>query len=98
MEPTVTITWDQTVQWLSDPVHAGIASGLVLVYVVGCCSIFARAGWSWALGLLMAVPGVNLAMFLLLSFGSWPARRELYRLRRLDHAVSKAERRYSRAA
>jgi len=98
MEPTVTLTWDQTAQWLSDPVHAGIAGGIALVYVLGFCSIFARAGWSWALGLLMAVPGVNLVLFLMLAFASWPARRELSQLRRLDHAVTKAERRYSRAA
>jgi type IV secretory pathway VirB2 component (pilin) len=98
MEPTVTITWDQVVQWMSDPVHAGVVGGIAFLFVAGFCSIFARAGWHWSMGLLMAVPGVNLVVFLMLAFGSWPARRELQQLRRLDHAVSKAERRYSQAA
>ncbi len=72
--------------------------GLALVYVLGFCSIFARAGFHWALGTLMLIPGVNVILFLLVSFGSWPNSRELKSLRKLETAVTEAENRHRRAA
>jgi hypothetical protein len=98
MEQQVTITWEQIAQWLSEPLHAAIVGALTLVYVVGWCAVFARTGRHFLLGLLMVVPGVNVLTFLLLAFAPWPSLDELYRLRRLDHAVALAGKRYSRAA
>jgi len=55
-----------------------VATGLMtLVY----CMIFYKAGYSWALGLLMLVPVANLIMPFILAFGAWPVLRELQMLR-----------------
>jgi type IV secretory pathway VirB2 component (pilin) len=98
MNESTSISWSQFTEWLSDPVVGGIVGGLALVYVLGFCSIFARAGFHWALGTLMLIPGVNVLLFLLVSFGSWPNSRELKSLRKLETAVTEAENRHRRAA
>jgi len=36
------------------------------------CKIFFKTGFSWALGLLMLVPIVNLVMLFVLAFAEWP--------------------------
>ncbi len=84
--------------WLHDPLVQGICGAMALLYVIASCRIFARAGFSAALGLLMLVPGVNVLLLLWLGFASWPTTSELGRLRRLDDAVSSAQQKYSRAA
>ena len=43
--------------------------------------IFAKAGYSGAMGLLMFVPIVNIVMLCVLAFGEWPIYRELNYLR-----------------
>jgi hypothetical protein len=53
---------------------------VVMVWVY--CRIFSKAGYSWALGLLMIVPIANLIMPFILAFGDWPIQRELRQLRR----------------
>ena len=98
MTENATVTWSQFTTWISDPVVGGVVGSLALIYVLGFCSIFARAGFHWALGPLMLVPGVNLVLFLLLAIASWPKNRELRSLRQLEHVVSKAEHRHRRAA
>ena len=98
MTDNVTITWAQFTEWISDPAIAGFLGGLTLIYVLGFCSIFARAGFHWALGTLMLVPGVNLVLFLLLSIASWPKSRELRSLRKLENVVTEAESRHRRVA
>ena len=45
------------------------------------CRIFSKAGYSWALGLLMLVPIANIIMPFVLAFGDWPIRKELRQLR-----------------
>ena len=45
------------------------------------CMIFHKAGYSWAMGLLMLVPIANIIMPFILAFGDWPVRRELQQLR-----------------
>ncbi len=45
------------------------------------CMIFHKAGYSWALGLLMLVPIANIVMFFVLALSDWPIRQELRRLR-----------------
>ena len=95
---TLSLTWEQVVQWLREPVHAWSVGAAVLLYVLGCCCICGRAGWSWVLGLVFALPGLNVIFFLLLAFGPWPSQGELYRLRRLDQSVAQAAKRYSKAS
>ena len=51
--------------------------GIVAVKIVICCSIFSKAGYCWALGLLMLFPLVDIIMVFILAFGDWPVRREL---------------------
>jgi len=48
--------------------------------------IFAKAGYSGALGLLMLVPVANLVMLLVLAFGTWPVHRELEHLKQFHGA------------
>jgi hypothetical protein len=45
--------------------------------------IFAKAGYSGAMGLLMFVPIVNIVMLCVLAFGEWPIYRELNYLRQM---------------
>jgi len=54
---------------------------LTIVMVWVYCRIFSKAGYSWALGLLMIVPVANLIMPFILAFGDWPIQRELRQLR-----------------
>jgi hypothetical protein len=46
-----------------------------------CCKIFAKAGYCWALGLLMLVPVADIIMAFILAFGDWPVQREVRLLR-----------------
>ena len=46
-----------------------------------CCMLFHKAGFSWALGLLILVPIANIVAILYLTFADWPVRRELRQLR-----------------
>jgi len=45
------------------------------------CKIFSKAGYSWALGLLMLVPIANIIMAFFLAFADWPVRKELRKLK-----------------
>jgi len=62
----------------------GILIGLIAVAIkiLIFCKIFSKAGYSWALGLLMLVPFVNIFMAFFLAFADWPVRRELRLLKR----------------
>ena len=50
---------------------------IVAVKILIFCKIFSRAGYSWALGLLMLVPIANIIMLFVLAFAEWPVQREL---------------------
>lgn len=50
---------------------------LTVIQIVAFCKIFSKAGFSWALGLLMLVPIANIVMFFFLAFAEWPVQREL---------------------
>ena len=41
------------------------------------CKIFSKAGYCWALGLLMLVPIANIIMPFVLAFGDWPIQKEM---------------------
>lgn len=54
-----------------------IVLAINIIYVIAFCKIFAKAGYHWALGLLMLIPIANFIMPLILGFGQWPIYREL---------------------
>jgi len=49
------------------------------------CKIFSKAGYSWALGLLMLVPvvGVIITPFIL-AFADWPIQKQLRKLKQQE--------------
>ena len=47
-----------------------------------CCKIFAKAGYCWALSLLMLVPIADIIMAFVLAFGDWPINKELRLLKK----------------
>jgi len=49
----------------------------VLIY----CKIFSKAGYSWALGLLMLVPIASIIMAFFLAFADWPIQKKLRKLK-----------------
>src|SRR6266851_3874890 len=55
----------------------------IIFAVVIYWRIFAKAGYSGALGLLMFVPIANIIMLCILAFGEWPIYRELNYLRQM---------------
>ena len=71
------------------PVFIMIFGGLVLLIsffvtiaiIWIYCRIFSKAGYCWALGLLMLIPIVNIIMLCVLGLGDWPVLRELRQLR-----------------
>jgi hypothetical protein len=50
-----------------------VAAIKVLIF----CKIFSKAGYCWALGLLMLVPIANIIAAFFLAFADWPIRKEL---------------------
>ncbi len=77
-----------------------VLSGCFLVFVIlfsllvtgltvwACCRIFAKTGFSWALGLLMLIPIANVIilfiMLFVLAFAEWPIERELQQMRQVQ--------------
>jgi hypothetical protein len=57
----------------------GILMGLIVFIILTLiyCKIFSKAGYCWALGLLMLVPIANIIMPFVLAFGDWPIQKEL---------------------
>lgn len=53
----------------------------IAIKVLIFCKVFGKAGYSWALGLLMLVPIANIIMAFFLAFADWPVRKELRRLK-----------------
>ena len=45
------------------------------------CRICSKAGYHWALGLLMLVPVANFVLPLVLAFGDWPIQKEMRKLK-----------------
>lgn len=45
------------------------------------CKIFSKAGYSWALGLLILVPIANIIMAFYIAFADWPVQKEVRQLR-----------------
>ena len=45
------------------------------------CKIFSKAGFSWALGLLILVPIANIIMAFYIAFAEWPVQKEVRQLK-----------------
>ena len=54
-----------------------LAIGLHVLYVVAFCKIFGKAGYNWALGLLMLIPIVSFFVPLYLAFAKWPIEKSV---------------------
>ena len=52
-----------------------------------CCKIFSNAGYSWALGLLILIPIVNIIMIFYLAFADWPVNKELRLLKQKQNTT-----------
>jgi hypothetical protein len=50
---------------------------VLIIKILIYCKIFSKAGYCWALGLLMLVPIANIIMPFVLAFGDWPVQKEL---------------------
>jgi hypothetical protein len=50
---------------------------VTILTVVVFCKIFAKAGYHWALGLIVLIPIGNIIMLLVLAFSEWPIQRQL---------------------
>jgi uncharacterized membrane protein len=59
----------------------GIITTVIAVKAIISCMIFSKAGYHWALGLLMIVPIAHIIMPFVLAFGKWPIQKELEQLR-----------------
>jgi hypothetical protein len=61
----------------------GLFVGLTvtIITLVAYCKITAKAGYHWALGILMIVPLGNIIFPLFLAFADWPVHRELRQLK-----------------
>ena len=60
---------------------------IVAVMILIFCKIFSKAGYSWALGLLMLVPIANIVMLFVLAFAEWPIERELRSFRQQNQVA-----------
>ena len=58
-----------------------ISLAVTVIAVLIWCKLFSKAGYSWALGLLLLVPVANIIMPFVLAFGDWPVLKELRLLR-----------------
>ncbi len=61
----------------------GFFAGLIAVAVKALifCKIFSKAGYSWALGLLILVPIADIIMAFYIAFADWPVQKELRKLK-----------------
>jgi hypothetical protein len=62
-------------------VIAFVVMVILAIKLLICCRIFANAGYSWALGLLILIPIVNIIMAFFLAFADWPVNKELRELK-----------------
>ena len=49
------------------------------------CKLFSKAGYHWALGLLILVPIANIVVPFYLAFADWPVLKELRQLRQQQY-------------
>ena len=69
-----------------------ISVALIIFAIVIYWRIFAKAGYSGALGLLMFIPIANIIVICVLAFGEWPIYRELNALRQRVNMIDAQQR------
>ena len=91
MEPTV----PEAIPEMAPAVAVILSLFIILVVLIVTaitvliwCKIFSKAGYSWALGLLMLVPIANIIMPFILAFGDWPIYKELRLLRQQQSSTT----------
>lgn len=62
-------------------ISLAISAVVIVLSIVIWWRIFAKAGYSGAMGLLMFIPIANIIALLILAFGQWPIEEEIQRLR-----------------
>jgi len=65
-----------------------LSAAILVITAVVYCKIFHKAGYHWALGLLMLVPVVSIVTPFILAFGRWPILKELELLRRQQKSTN----------
>jgi uncharacterized membrane protein YhaH (DUF805 family) len=65
-----------------------LSAAILIIQAVVYCKIFHKAGYNWALGLLMLVPIVCIIMPFILAFGRWPVLIELELLRKQQKSTN----------
>jgi hypothetical protein len=60
---------------------------IIAIKLLIICKIFSKAGYSWALGLLMLIPILNIIMAFFIAFADWPVQRELRRLKQQQQQI-----------
>ncbi len=58
-----------------------VALIVTIIKILIYCKVFSKAGYCWALGLLMLVPIVNIIMPFIFAFADWPIQKELRALK-----------------
>lgn len=76
--------------FLPPPVMALLVVATFVLFAVGFWMIFRKAGYPGALGLLMALPIVNVVMLFYLALSEWPVLKQL-REQRAISAMHAAE-------
>jgi len=61
---------------------------VLVIKAVVYCKIFHKAGYHWALGLLMLVPIACVIMPFVLAFGRWPIEKQLEQFRQQQDSAS----------
>jgi uncharacterized membrane protein YhaH (DUF805 family) len=56
-----------------------------VIGIIIYCKLFSKAGYPWALGLLILVPIANIVMLCYLAFADWPVLKELRQLRQQQY-------------
>jgi hypothetical protein len=57
------------------PVEVLLVLAAAILFVWPMCRICSKAGFPWPMGLLAAVPLLNLVLLFVLAFAEWPALR-----------------------
>jgi len=65
-----------------------LSAAILVITAVVYCKIFHKAGYHWALGLLMLVPVVSIITPFILAFGRWPILKELELLRKQQKSTN----------
>jgi integral membrane sensor domain MASE1 len=75
-------TLDPVLFWGGVILASLVALTIVVTVAVIYCKMFSKAGYHWALGLLVVVPIGCVIMPFVLAFGHWPIHRQLEELQR----------------